>query len=111
MRFIAFLLLCAALAGCNAYSSVSVGANPPPAMPGPGGYTMNTGMYASSSSAAGAALGLAIVAIALYGPGGEGSDLPYGVPDRAPPLDPNRLVNEQDCTKPIVNPGANLRCR
>lgn len=27
------------------------------------------------------------------------------------PLDPRRSVNEQDCSKPIESPTANLRCR
>ncbi len=26
-------------------------------------------------------------------------------------MDPNRQVTEQDCSKPIENPSANLRCR
>ncbi len=31
---------------------------------------------------------------------------------RPPPaMDENRTVHEQDCTRPIENPGANLRCR
>lgn len=29
----------------------------------------------------------------------------------APPMDPQRRVVEQDCTKPIEDPAANLRCR
>ena len=29
----------------------------------------------------------------------------------APPLDEARRVNAQDCTRPIENPTANLRCR
>ena len=28
-----------------------------------------------------------------------------------PPLAPDRPVNEQDCSRPIVETGANLRCR
>jgi hypothetical protein len=28
-----------------------------------------------------------------------------------PPLDESRRVNVQDCTRPIENPTANLRCR
>lgn len=30
---------------------------------------------------------------------------------RVPELDASRTVNEQDCTRPIENPSANLRCR
>jgi hypothetical protein len=40
----------------------------------------------------------------------------FGHSDRAdmrpvPELDPNRSVNQQDCTQAISNPSANLRCR
>jgi len=47
----------------------------------------------------------------------------YGMPYRSPPpmplpatgpvpaLDPSRSVNEQDCSKPIENWSANLRCK
>jgi hypothetical protein len=28
-----------------------------------------------------------------------------------PPMDPNRKISEQDCTKPIVFDGGNLRCK
>ncbi len=27
------------------------------------------------------------------------------------PMDPNRKISEQDCTKPIVFDGGNLRCK
>ncbi len=30
---------------------------------------------------------------------------------RVPPPDPNRTISEQDCTKPIVPDGGNLRCK
>jgi len=32
-------------------------------------------------------------------------------PRRAPKLTEDRTVSEQDCTKPIENPMANLKCR
>jgi hypothetical protein len=39
---------------------------------------------------------------------GVGSGATY---DSSPPPDPNRRVIEQDCTKPIEDPSANLKCR
>ena len=30
---------------------------------------------------------------------------------RVPPLAPERVVHEQDCSQPIENPMANLKCR
>lgn len=32
-------------------------------------------------------------------------------PDRPPELDPNRQINEQDCTQPVDFTAGNLRCR
>ena len=32
-------------------------------------------------------------------------------PRRAPPLDPERKVSEQDCTKPLDLSAGNLRCK
>jgi hypothetical protein len=36
---------------------------------------------------------------------------PGGAEAAAPPMDPTRKVSEQDCTRPIVDDGGNLRCR
>jgi hypothetical protein len=36
---------------------------------------------------------------------------PFGMQPAAPPMDPKRLVREHDCTRPIEDPAANLRCR
>ena len=35
----------------------------------------------------------------------------YMTSNPAPPMDPNRKISEQDCTKPIVLDGGNLRCK
>jgi hypothetical protein len=35
----------------------------------------------------------------------------YGIYRSAPELDPKRKISEQDCTKPIVHDGGNLRCK
>lgn len=42
-----------------------------------------------------------------------GSTMRYGPRDLrpVPPLDPSRVVNEQDCTKPLDLAAGNLRCR
>ena len=32
-------------------------------------------------------------------------------PDTVPPLDPQRRVNEQDCSKPVDLTAGNLRCK
>ena len=43
--------------------------------------------------------------------GGGGSRLNRIDPRRVPPLDPERKVIEQDCTKPVDLTGGNLRCK
>ena len=56
------------------------------------------------------ALGTLISAVFLAGVSYEdGRDMPQSVP--APALDPTRRVVEHDCTKPIEDASANLRCR
>jgi len=44
------------------------------------------------------------VAAAADGAQPDGSGAP-------PPLDPARRVLEQDCSRPVVDPSANLKCR
>ena len=45
------------------------------------------------------------------GMGGGGGGRRYEDPRRAPPMDPTRKVNEQDCTRPIDLGAGNLRCK
>jgi len=44
------------------------------------------------------------------GGGGRGGRA-YLDPRKAPPLDPTRKVNEQDCSKPVDLTAGNLKCR
>ena len=41
----------------------------------------------------------------------EASDPTRPLEERPPDMDPSRRVNEQDCTQPIVDGSANLRCK
>ena len=92
------MLLSLLVAGCNhSYVQVSSGASLPPGPPPAGGSVSVTG-----TSALGALLGLGFASYAMSG------GAPFYAP---PPMDPQRRVSEQDCTKPIADPGANLRCR
>jgi hypothetical protein len=60
-------------------------------------------VQASGSSAA-ALIGLGIAGAVIYGSEASGAW-------RAPELAPVRKVNEQDCTRPIEDLSANLKCR
>lgn len=42
---------------------------------------------------------------------GGGGGRRYEDPRRAPPMDPKRRINEQDCTRPIDLTAGNLRCK
>jgi len=43
--------------------------------------------------------------------GGGGGGRRYEDPLHAPPMDPKRKVNEQDCSKPVKLDGGNLKCK
>jgi hypothetical protein len=93
MRWFAILLSVLA-AGCAANTSVSAGAG------------SASGTYLGVDVQGGSAVG-AIIAIgalgAMYGSGDESA--------RPPALTEGRTVHEQDCTRPLEDPSANLRCR
>jgi hypothetical protein len=93
MRHLA-VLLCLIAAGCASHTQVSAGAG------------SASGTYLGIDIQSGSALG-AVIAIgalgAMYGSGGERTE--------PPALLEGRTVHEQDCTKPLEDPSANLRCR
>ena len=49
-------------------------------------------------------VGLGVLTAAMF-------DYARGWPSLAPALSPERRVNEHDCTRPIEEPSANLKCR
>ena len=75
-------------------------------------------VQASGSSAA-ALIGLGIAGAVIYGSEASGYGTRYSAnpfmaitaTERAPELAPVRKVNEQDCTRPIEDLSANLKCR
>ena len=105
MRFIAFIAAFL-VAGCS-HTSVQVSS----------GGTTTTGGGASvsvsghGSSAAWVLIGIGLIA-AEYGGSQAGRE--RGLEPQAPParpMDESRQVNEVDCTRPIENWSANLKCR
>lgn len=88
------ILLCALAAGCASHTQVAVGA----------GSVSGTylGLDVQSGSAAGAIIAIGALG-AMYGSGETGA--------KPPALLEGRTVREQDCTRPLEDPGANLRCR
>ncbi|MGH8737469.1 MAG: hypothetical protein ACREU5_03555 [Burkholderiales bacterium] len=93
MRHLAIVLSVLA-AGCASHTQVSVGEGS-----ASGTYL---GLDVQSGSAAGAIIAIGALG-AMYGSGGART---------APPaLLESRLVREQDCTRPLEDPSANLRCR
>lgn len=116
-RAILSLTLIAALAGCSthSYTSISAGALTAGTLPA-AGTTVSSGyvnVSVGSSSAAGALAGIALLGFVFHGHlngyWDEGSG--YGPWRPIPPLAEDRTIHEQDCSKPIENSSANLRCK
>jgi len=105
-------LLCALFAGCSSQANVRAGLSG-----GVQGGGASAGSQVSaqvqSGSVFGTLLAVGILAAVWYGEDRE--RYVFGAfPSSSgpmPPLDESRRVNEQDCTRPIEDTGANLRCR
>lgn len=104
------LALCAAGCGGNSYTYVSVGSTAGAPVGASTGATANVqGTFSSSSGAIAAVFLLHWSLLNEQWDRGAGM---YGSSTRpAPPMDETRLVNTQDCTQPIVDWSANLKCR
>ena len=89
----ALLLLLALAAGCSVRGGVQAGSE---------FATSRVGLSVQTGSTAAALIGLGFVAGTIHG-GARA--------ERPPELDATRSVREQDCTRPIEDPSANLRCR
>jgi len=99
------LLICAMLAACSSVGvTVTQSSSTAP---------VASSGYVATQSVAASLLIAGLLAAAWYG--GDGVNHAYGAHPRwdiwMPPLDESRRVNVQDCTRPIENPTANLRCR
>jgi len=104
-RRLAIVLICAILAGCSSVNvNVTQAASTAPA---------TSSSYIATQSVAASLLIAGLLAAAWYG--GDGVTHVYGAHPRwdiwAPPLDEARRVHAQDCTRPIEDSSANLRCR
>jgi hypothetical protein len=77
-----------------------------------GGGTATTSTRVSVGySASGNAAAWALIGIGLIAAHQHASEAARERGPDAPPLAPNRRVNEVDCTKPIADWSANLKCR
>jgi hypothetical protein len=81
-------------AGCASHTRISAGEG--------GTAGVRVGVDIQSGSAAGAVIAIGALG-AIYGSGSDRT--------KPPAMLEGRKVNEQDCTKPIEDPSANLRCR
>ena len=107
-------LLCALFAGCssqaNVRSGLASGAGAP-ASSASAGSQFNA--HVQSGSIVGTLLAFGLLAAAWHGEDREryGFGAFPGASAPVPPLDESRRVNQQDCTRPIEDGAANLRCR
>ncbi len=111
-RVMAGVLLLALLAACASETRVRVGGGAA-GIPPPG--TSTSGASVAIDTRSGSALGAVAAAVVigvLINRDASRESASGGMPDRAaPPMAEGRDINEQDCTRPILRPGANLRCR
>ena len=97
-------MLVALLAGCSTHYQLNAGSGMLPPGGAAPGTTVSGGSAQLQAGGSGAAALLAIGILA-------GIAAAQPSPPPAPQLAPGRRVNEQDCTKPIADPAANLKCR
>lgn len=115
MKFLVVLFTAALCAGCSATTRVNVAAGTGGAVPQAGTSTSggSFGLHVQGGSGAAAIVAAGTIAALIYGR--EDTRERYLVepwtPAPAPELLEGRAINVQDCTKPIRNPSANLRCR
>jgi hypothetical protein len=100
--------LCALLAGCSSQANVRAGLSGASTSAG-----SQVSAHVQSGSVLGTLLAVGILAAAWYGEDRERYGLGAfpGASAPVPPLDESRRVNQQDCTRPIEDRAANLRCR
>lgn len=99
------LLLALMLAGCGGHSNVQLGASGAPAT----GVSTGGSVSMQGRSTLAVLLGIGILAGASHGSERMAYDLRS--PVYAPELDPSRRIVERDCTRPIEDWSANLKCR
>lgn len=102
-RAIAAGLLALALAGCGGHSYVQVGSSGSPST----GVSTGGSVSVQGYSTLGTLLALAVLAGASWQADHAAPPFSHAVPA----LDPSRRVTERDCTQPIEDWSANLRCR
>jgi hypothetical protein len=120
MRRCFILLLAVQLAAC-AHSTATVSTSTAAASSVAAGSTAVGAQVTATGSGAGAIALLALAAAMMMSAsterasGAPSNANPFAAIDgasrRPPELDPSRRVHEQDCTKPISDFSANLRCR
>ncbi len=111
-RLSAGIVMAFLLAACASETHVRLGGGAA-AVPPPG--TSTGGASVAIDTRSGSGLGAVAAAVAigvLINRDASRDAVPGTMPDRvAPPMAEGRDINEQDCTRPILRPGANLRCR
>src|SRR5512134_3021322 len=120
MKRLIVLLLCVQIAAC-AHGTVAVSTSTAAASSVTAGSTAVGGQVAAASSGAGAIALFALAAAMMTASQMSATGTttynanPFAALDgssrRPPELDANRRVHEQDCTKPISDWSANLKCR
>ena len=114
MRVVPVIAVCLALLNGCASSHHRVGFAAGGALPaGTSQVSTRVGVQIESDSVAGALIALGALGYWLYGrDAADSRDVrPLSAGEAVPTMDPTRSVADQDCTRPLSDRGANLRCR
>ncbi len=101
------LALCAAGCGGNSYVAASSGGSP---VGGPSN-SVSVSVQGGSSASAYFMLAMMFLMGNAYQQSSQAHGLYGASPGPIPPMDESRNVNTQDCSKPIEDWSANLKCR
>lgn len=104
MKAVGVVLLAVLVSACSANVHIRSALAPPPPAGHGAGASVNVGVQSSSLAAL-------IFAGLLLGAALESFRSEREAPTQPAPLAPDRAVNEQDCSRPIADPYANLKCR
>lgn len=112
LSIIPVLIACNSLGGCAAWGAgFGFGTSTAPSTPIPQGssHYVNFSISSENRVVTGVVTGILFAeGVRHYSRQDDGALAPF---DRVPELDPNRRINEQDCSAVVLLDGGNLRCR
>ena len=115
--FFAMVISTAVLAGCTGRANVNAGYGASARNTAGGSTTTSSGsvgVQIQGGSAAAAVIGIAVMGVAIHGAEraeSRAGSAGFAPRSAAPPLDETRTVREVDCSRPIEDYSANIKCK